>query len=375
MRNPPHQPEDHLSAIPRTTAFVLAALVWLASVFHTGDTAAQALRIGLAAPLSGPLALLGEQMRSGAQAAARGFPDADIALIVEDDQCTAEGGEAAARQFVRTGVRLATGFLCIEAIEAALPILSEAGIVTVTTGVRANALTDRRARAGHLVYRMAPRADDEAEAVSRLLTRRWRAELFAIVDDGTLYGRELAETFRLAAETTGMSPVFVDSFRPQFDNQIGLVGRLRRAGATHAFAGGDRDDIAIIARDAAGLDYELILAGGEALRSAGEQPLPEGVLMVGLPDWQDIADWERVDALRAAGVEPEGYVLPGFAGVEIAAAAVLAATRLETDIAAVLDEQTFATVLGPLRFDANGDLEGSFYRLFRFDGLRFAEVE
>ena len=75
-------------------------------------------------------------------------------------------------------------------------------------------------------------------------------ELFAIIDDGTIYGRELAESFALAAEQAGLKPVFVDTFRPQLDNQIGLVGRLSKAGATHVFAGGDRDDIAIMGRDA-----------------------------------------------------------------------------------------------------------------------------
>ncbi len=84
-------------------------------------------------------------------------------------------------------------------------------------------------------------------------------EPFAIVDDGTIYGRELAESFRLAAEQAGLKPVFVDTFRPQMDNQIGLIGRLRKAGATHVFVGGDRDDIAIMARDAAELAADLTL--------------------------------------------------------------------------------------------------------------------
>ncbi len=72
---------------------------------------------------------------------------------------------------------------------------------------------------------------------------------------------------RAAAEQAGLKPVFVDTFRPQLDNQIGLVGRLRKAGATHVFAGGDRDDIAIMARDAAELGVPLVIAGGETLRA------------------------------------------------------------------------------------------------------------
>ena len=98
--------------------------------------------------------------------------------------------------------------------------------------------------------------------------------MFAIVDDGTIYGRELAETFRAAAEQAALKPVFVDTFRPQLDNQIGLVGRLQKAGATHVFVGGDRDDIAIMGRDAAQLDAGIVFAGGETLRAPpGDVPL------------------------------------------------------------------------------------------------------
>ena len=124
------------------------------------------------------------------------------------------------------------------------------------------------------------------------------------------------------AEKAGLTAVYVDQFRPQLDNQIGLAGRLRKAGATHVFVGGDRDDIAILGRDAAGLGYDLTIAAGETLRAAAsDTPLQAGTLMIGLPEWADIAPPASLDAIRSHGVEPEGYALPAYAAVEIAAAA------------------------------------------------------
>jgi branched-chain amino acid transport system substrate-binding protein len=352
-----------------------ACLLTAAAILMTAEATAETLRIGLAAPLSGPFAILGEQMRTGALAASGTFANAEVELTVADDGCSAEGGEAAARFFVEDGVRLATGFLCTEAVEAALPLLTEAGIATLMTGVRTNRLTDNRERTGWIVFRWAPRADAEARAVADILTRRWRTELFAVVDDGTLYGRELTETLRFAAEAQKMEPIFVDTFRPQLDNQLALVGRLARAGATHVFVGGDRDDIAIIARDAARLGHALTVAGGEALRADGRVPLPQGVLMIGLPDWADIADPAMVARLRRTGIMPDGYVLPSFATLEIAAAALLAAGRSGLPLKDILSQQTFATALGPVKFDEKGDRVGSFYRLFRYDGMTFQPVE
>ncbi len=348
------------------TALLLLAL--------SSGTAAAA-KIGLAAPLSGSSALLGEQMRAGAAAAVRAS-SADASLEVRDTGCTAEDGSAAAHDFVDSGVSVVTGFLCIEAIEAAMPILAEAGIPAITVGVRIDSLTDRREKSGWPVFRLAPRASDELEAVAAILTDRWRGELFAIIDDGTIYGRELAEGFRLSAEQSGLKPVFTDTFRPQLENQIALAGRLRKAGATHVFAGGDRSDLAILGRDAAELDYDLVIAGGEALRAARDDvDLVPGTLMVGLPDWADVADDGVVSDMREAGVDPIGYVLPAYAAVEIALSASLAAGKDGRPASDALASGSFATALGEIRFDQSGDWAGNQYRLFQYDGRDFVPVK
>ncbi|TIM23407.1 MAG: hypothetical protein E5Y74_06015, partial [Mesorhizobium sp.] len=145
--------------------------------------------------------------------------------------------------------------------QAAMPILKDAGIPVITIGVRTESLTDRRAKTGWPVYRLGPRGDDERNAIASALTHLWQNELFAIIDDGTIYGREIVETLRAAAEQAALKPVFVDTFRPQLDNQIGMIGRLKKAGATHVFAGGDGDDIAIMGRDAAQLQAGIVFAG------------------------------------------------------------------------------------------------------------------
>ncbi len=345
----------------------------LAIALPASAALAQQVRVGLAAPLSGPSEILGRQMRTGAEAAAaaRG-----VALTVADDACSAQGGLAAAHAFVAARVAVAAGFLCTEAVEAALPVLKDAGIATLVTGVRTNSLTDRQKKTGWLVARLAPRADAELAAASHILTERWRAEHFAIVDDGTIYSRELAEGLRNAAERAGLKPVFIDTFRPQLDNQIALVGRLRKAGATHIFVAGDRADVAIIGRDAAQLGYPLTIAGGEVLRALPDEiDLTDGALMIGLPESVDIARPDIVAAQRAAGVEPEGYVLPAYQTVEIAAEAVVRAAAQDKPVAAMFADQTFDTVLGAVGFNGQGERADNPYRLFRYQGGRFEEVK
>jgi branched-chain amino acid transport system substrate-binding protein len=354
----------------RIAGLVIGALAALA---FAGTAGAETMRIGVAAPLSGPSQILGEQIRNGALGAAA---ETAAQLEIADDACTSEGGSNAARQFITAKVRLVVGFLCTEALEAALPILTEANIPVITVGVRTDSLTDRRDKTGWPIFRLAPRADAEREATGRLLTRVWSGELFAVVDDGTIYGRELAESFRATAEQIGLKPVFNDTFRPQLDNQIGLVGRLRKAGATHVFVGGDRDDIAIMARDARQIGADMIFAGGETLRSdEGSVPLAAGTLMIGLPEWQETADAAVVAALNAKGTVPEGYVLPAYAAVQIAAAGIGEATTSGKPLQEVLAGRDFPTVIGVVRFTDKGDLTQNPYRVYRFDGSRFVQMD
>lgn len=347
-------------------SLVAAALV-MAGLAHAGEP-----RIGLAAPLSGPVALLGEQMRAGALIATE---RAGEGLLIVDDACTAEGGKTAATALAQADVTIVVGFLCSEAIEAALPILKDAGIAVITPGVRANDLTDQRARTQWPIWRMAPRADAESEAIAKILPQRWRSEYFAIIDDGTLHGRELAESFRLSAEIAGLQPVFVDTFRPQMQNQIGMVGRLVRAGATHVFVGGERDDIAIMARDAASLDHALVFAGGEALRATGEIDLAQGTLMIGLPEWADMIDEAAHQRFTAADIVPEGYVIPAYAAAEIALQALDTAKTDKAALTDSLNSGLFDTIIGAIAFDAKGDLAQNPFILQRYDGKRFIPVE
>jgi branched-chain amino acid transport system substrate-binding protein len=351
---------------PIRTLCALAALVF------AGEAGAQA-SIGLSAPLTGPSAILGQQLRTGATIAAERLADPTVRLSIADDGCTADGGARAARELVAAGVQVVVGFLCSEAIEAALPILKEANIPTITVGVRADSLTDLRNKTGWPVYRLGPRADGEREAAGRLLARLWERELFAIVDDGTIYGRELSESVRIATEKAGLTPVFVDTFRPQLDNQIALVGRLQRAGATHVFAGGDRDDVAVIGRDATQLQTGLTIAAGETLRSVGELPLVPGTLMVALPEWPDVAMPAVAAAFAERRILAQGYVLPAYAAVEIAHAALADAAGAGGSTGN-LSGRDFATSIGTVRFDDKGDLTENPYRLFRFDGTKFDAV-
>lgn len=354
----------------RTAAGMAAAL---AGFFVTAVASADPLLIGVAAQLEGPSAILGRQISAGAVVAAKKL---DARLEIADDRCSAEGGVETAQRFVEAKVAIVIGYLCTESIEAALPILKNANIPVITVGVRTDSLTDQRHKTGWPIYRLGPRADGERNAAATILTRLWADKLFAVIDDGTIYGRELAEAFRAAAEQARLKPAFIDTFRPQLDNQIGLIGRLRKAGATHAFVGGDGEDIAVMGRDAAALNVPIVFAGGETLRIA-ERSLPpvEGTIMIAPPEWATLASPEVKAAFAAQKATTDGYALPAYAAVEIARAAADLATAAGKPLGEMLSGRDFTTAIGTVRFDDKGDLAQSPYRAFRSDGSKFVPIE
>jgi branched-chain amino acid transport system substrate-binding protein len=307
--------------------------------------AAEPLTIGISAPQSGPFAILGRQIADGAAAAQAQLGADKIKLVITDDRCNAEGGKEAAAQLAAAKVSAVIGYLCTQALQSAMPVFREGKVPVITLGVRpVKALEDAK-KNGDLLFRLGPDSSAEATALADLLLPLWRGEYFAIIDDGTIHARELAQSLRLAAEARGLKPVFVDTFRPALDNQLALVNRLKKSGASHVFVGGDRSDIAILARDAAAHGVPLTIAGGESLAAAPDDvPLADNVLMTGIP--------QPTATGAAAG---DGYFSSAYAAVEIL---MNTAARAEA-----IGSGTHKTILGGISFDKNGGQSGNPYRL------------
>jgi branched-chain amino acid transport system substrate-binding protein len=328
------------------------------ALLSTPALAQEPLRIGLSVPLSGPYKMLGEQARAGAQAAVTALAGTrTVELVVVDDACTAEGGTAAAARFAGGKVQAVAGFLCTAPLTAAGGALSGSGLPLVTVGVRTDAATKTSGTAIASVFRMAPSSAQESDAVSKLLLPLWRGKKFAIVDDGTLRSRELAESLRGAAEEAGLKPALIDTLRPGQEDQFALVSRLKKAGITHAFISGDREDVSIIAQNAADKGYKLTAAGSDVLNAAPlDHALPDGVLMIGVPPADRRQEAQKAAAAASASkLVPEGYFLPAYAAIEVIAGASAVAAN-GNPLNQAIQETAHQTVIGPVRFAPNGDL-------------------
>lgn len=351
--------------------FDLAILLTAATLGYVAPaTAVPAATIGVVAPRTGPYAPLGTQVFEGARAAAQVTGDR---LVEIDETCNEQGGADAAKALAEAKASIVIGFLCVETLSSAMPALAGGKIPAVTISVRSRILMEDAVRNGWPLFRMAPSESAEAEKIASVIVDRWKAEPIAFVDDGTIYGRELISAVRQKLEPLGITPVFTDTLRPGQEQQIALIRRLQKAGATHALIGADRNDVAIIARDAAKENIPLTLLGGDVMKAANRPvALLDGVLAVTLPPYQALQPaTETATLLKAQQVEPEGNVLPAYAAIQLASEAAKSAGSGPAKLLVALKERSFQTVIGQIRFDAGHELADNPYRLLEWRSNTF----
>ncbi len=84
---------------------------------------------------------------------------------------------------------------------------------------------------------------------------------------------------------------------------------------------------------------------------------------------------EAVAAFRARGFEPVGNTLYAYAAVQTWAQAVEKAGSMDLDaVVAALRREEFATVLGEIAFDANGDVTTTSFVWYRWTDGKYVAV-
>ena len=274
--------------------------------------------IGLAAPLSGPYAIIGEQNAHGRGRRAR--QQRRRAGCWSTMPAARNRAKAAAARFIEREVAVVVGFVCHRKRRGRPATLWPRPPSRSFSPVIRTRLAHRPARADRLAVLSAspPRGDAEHAAVAEILIERWREELYALIDDGTIYGRELVESFRLEAEMAGLSSVFV-GYLPAADGKPDLAHRPPGALRRHPCPGWRRPRG--YRHHGEGCRRDRLRSGhrrrrGPARCPGRKMPISEGVLMIAPPEWNELAAPTTLQALRDAEIEPDGYVLPSHAAIE-----------------------------------------------------------
>jgi branched-chain amino acid transport system substrate-binding protein len=370
---------DH-RRLPRAIPALLGAVLTLAA----GVARAEVV-IAVAGPFSGNLAVLGEEMKAGAEQAvadinnAGGVNGETVRLEEMDDACDAKTADAVANQLAGKGVAMVVGHLCLAASIAASTVYATNEIIEISPATTYPKYTDERPGPG--IFRLAGRDDQQGLVAGKFLAAHYPDKNIAIVDDNSAYGKGLADTARRAMNAAGKKEAFTATYQPDADDFSDLVFRMKASSIDVVYIGGSYPDVARIAREMRKQTMSTTIVGGDALmteeywKAAGDAA--QGTLVTFPPDPRKSPDAaDVVHEFRARGVEPEGYVLNSYAAVQIWSEAVAAAgSTAFNDVVQALSEGRFKSVLGEVSFDGKGDvnLPGFVFYQWRdgaYDGLQ-----
>lgn len=188
-------PRRRRLALAVTMAVTLTGLLGLAGC--SGEP--EVIKIGVGQPLSGPLAALGQDMVNGTKMAideinARGGVRVDgkrikLELVSADDKSDVEAGKAAARTLVDAGVTVAIAHLNSGVSIATAKTYAQAGIPQLAISTNP-AYTHQDVPT---TLRLVANDNLQAKALGSYAAQLAGAERFAVVDDGTPYGKGLAD--------------------------------------------------------------------------------------------------------------------------------------------------------------------------------------
>ena len=146
------------------------------------------------------------------------------------------------------------------------------------------------------------------------------------------------------------------------------------------FIGGYHTEAGLIARQLKQQGAHVQIIGGDSLMTdelwkiAGDAA--EGLLMSFGPDPRLKPEaQDLLAALRKSGYQPEGYTFYTYAAVQALVEGIRNAGGTDPlRVAAAMRATPAKTVLGPLSFDAKGDVVGPGYVMYRWHDGKYAEV-
>jgi branched-chain amino acid transport system substrate-binding protein len=191
------------------------------------------IKIGVAQPLSGPLAALGQDMLNGVRLAVdelnqSGFKvdgkRVALEVVAQDDRADAATGKTVAQQLVESGVVAVIGHLNSGVSIEAAPIYAAQGIpqLAISTHPR---FTELRLPG---TFRLVANDNLQSRAMGSFAATQLAANAYAVLDDGTPYGKGLADGAAQQIEAEKRRVAVRQSFDDQTTDFKALAARLQQ---------------------------------------------------------------------------------------------------------------------------------------------------
>lgn len=365
---------------------LLTSTALVATTLAFATSARAEIVIGLMAPLTGPVAAYGEQVKNGAEVAveeinkAGGILGETVVLKLADDAGEPKQGVSAANQLVGDGVRFVVGPVTSGVAIPASDVLAENGVLMVTPTATAPDLTNRGLTT---VLRTCGRDDQQAEVAANYVLASFKDKKVGIINDKGQYGKGLADAFKKTLNEGGVTEVFNDALTPGDRDFSALTTRLKSENVEVVYFGGYHPEGGLLARQLADLGVKATIIGGDGLSNSEFASIggdsANGSIFTNASDALKNPDSKAAaDALAAKNIPPEAFTLNAYAAVEVIKAGIEKAGSAEdaAAVAAALKTgEPIATAIGKVTYGETGDLTSQSFSLFKWEDGKIVAVE
>jgi branched-chain amino acid transport system substrate-binding protein len=338
--------------------------------------------IGVAGPMTGDLAAFGEQLRRGAQQAVAdlnaqgGVLGKRVRLVIGDDQCDPPRAARVANDLTKQGAVFVTGHFCSGSSIPASKVYAEAGVLQITPSS-----TNPRLTEGGIgtLFRTCGNDNMQGTFAGKWMAQNYGGKNVAVLDDGSPYGRGVADEAKRSLEASGHKTALRDRYAQKQTDFSALIAKLKAANIAMVYVGGYHNDIGLLVKQAREQGFAGDFGAADALNTSEfwrfSGTAGEGVRFTDASSSVNLVSAKSVvEEFRAANYEPEGYTLSAYAAVQAwARGAEIAGSTDAAKVAQALHGNVIPTVIGDLSWDAKGDLTHVSYAWFVWHGGRYSE--
>ena len=328
------------------------------------------VKIGTAGPLTGVQAHLGKDNENGtrmaiddlnAQGVEIGGKKAKLELISEDDQSDPKTGTIVAQKLVDAGVNGVIGHFNSGVTIPASKIYYDAGIPQITPSSTNPKYTHQGFKTAFRVVAndIQQGTVDGEYAVKKLGTKK-----IAIIDDGTAYGKGLADEFEKAAKANGAEIVTREYTNDKATDFMAVLTNVKSKGVDLLFYGGMDGQSGPMVKQmkSLGVKAKFMTGSGSCtpvfIQLAGNDAEGAYCSRAGVPVARMPRGKEFQDRFNAKYGEIQNYSPYCYDAVNVLVAAMKAAGSADpSKYLPELGKVEYDGVTGKISFDPNGDLK------------------
>ncbi len=343
--------------------------------------AAEPLKIGLMAPLTGSWASEGAEMKQVLDLLAEevngkgGVIGRQVEIVTEDDGGDPRTAALAAQRLTTRGVRAVIGTYGSAVTEATQNIYDENKIIQIADGSTAIRLTEKGLK---YFFRTCPRDDEQAKVAVQAI-RKIGSKKLAILHDNSTYAKGLAEEAKtLLKDDKGVEIVFFDALTPKEQDYTAVLTKMKSVQPDLVFFTGYYGEAGLLLKQKLQMNWNVPFIGGDAtnnpdlVKIAGKEAAA-GFYFVSAPLPKDLPS-EQAKSFLAAFTKKYGHapnsiyaVLAGD-GFRVATYAIEQTKSEDTSkLADYMHKELkdFPGLTGKISFNDKGDRIGEVYKVYK----------